>query len=99
MVLKIYSVYDTKVEAYLQPFFMQTKAAAIRAWADAISDPNTQFNKHPNDFTLYELGQYDDQSGIITNYDVKIHLGNASEYKNTSESVTEQFTPLKREQK
>lgn len=79
MKLKIYSVYDAKLEAYMQPFFMQTRGQALRAFTDTCNDTNTQFSKHPEDFTLFELGEYDDESGLFTNLEAKISLGTALE--------------------
>lgn len=77
MKLKIFAVYDTAVAAYMQPFFMQSKGAAIRGWLDAAEDPKTQFNKHPGDFTLFELGEYDEETGKFENALTPINLGTA----------------------
>ena len=52
MIHKIFSVYDSKVEAYLQPFFMQTRGAAVRAITELVADPKHQFGKYPMDYTL-----------------------------------------------
>ena len=79
MRLKIFAVYDAAVGAYLQPFFMQSKGQAIRAWQDTINDPKTQFHAHPSDFTLFELGAYDDEGGIFENLPTKLPLGTALE--------------------
>lgn len=84
MIYKIFTVYDSKLEAYLQPFFMQSKGAAIRAYSDSVNDKTTQFCKHPGDFTLFEIGEYDDQSGNLKNYTVKVNLGTALEHQKTS---------------
>lgn len=86
MILKIYTVYDSKVEAYLRPFFMQSRGEAIRAFTDAVNDQNTQFNKHPEDFTLFELGMYDDQNGGIEMHTAKVSLGTAVEFKDNNDS-------------
>lgn len=79
MKLKIFAVYDSKVEAYMSPFFMQTKGQAVRAYQDTISDPKTAFNKHPADFTLFEIGEWDDKNAAIISYDSKLNLGSALE--------------------
>lgn len=81
MKLKIFTVYDSKIETYMQPFFMQSKGAALRAWSDTVADETTQFAKHPGDYTLFEIGEYDDEKATLTNYDVKINLGTALEHK------------------
>lgn len=62
MIYKVYSVFDSKIEAYLQPFFMQAKGQAIRGFSDLVNDKNHVFGKHPEDYCLFELGSYDDSS-------------------------------------
>lgn len=81
MVSKVYTVYDSKVEAYMQPFLMQTKGQAIRAFSDSVNDESTQFFKHPEDFTLFEIGEYDDASGVYKMHDARISLGVAIEFR------------------
>ncbi len=56
----VFTIYDSKVDAFLPPFYMQTKPAAIRAITDTMNDPSHQFAKHPEDYTLFYLGQFDD---------------------------------------
>jgi hypothetical protein len=60
MIHKIFTVYDSKAEAYMQPFYMQTKGLAIRAIQDTLSNPEHQFAKYTEDYTLVELGEFDD---------------------------------------
>lgn len=79
MILKIFSVYDCKVEAYMSPFFMQSRGQAIRAFGDTVKDTSSQFSKHPADFTLFELGTYDDSSASFDLHVTPINLGVAIE--------------------
>jgi len=67
MKLKIYAVYDNKVESYLNPFTMRTRGEAVRSWADVVNDDKTQFHKHPADFTLMEIGEFDQDTGQLQN--------------------------------
>jgi len=62
MKMKVFSVFDSKASAYLQPFFMVTKGTAIRAFSDLVNDEKHQFGKHPEDFTLFELGEWEDMT-------------------------------------
>lgn len=78
---KVYTVYDSKVESYMNPFLMQTKGQAIRAFADSVNDEKTQFYKHPEDFTLFEIGEYDDASGVYSMHESKVSCGTALEFK------------------
>lgn len=77
MKLKVFAIYDAAVGAYMQPFYVQSKGQAIRMWLDTVSDEKTQFNKHPADFTLFELGEYDEESGTHTNLKTPESLGTA----------------------
>lgn len=80
MVQKVFSVYDSKAEAYLPPFMMTTKGQAIRAFQDAITDGKSQFCKHPQDYTLFEIAEFDDSVGTYVMHIDKKNLGLASEY-------------------
>lgn len=90
MISKVFCVYDSKMEAYMNPFLMATKGQAIRAFSDTANDPQSAFSKHPEDYTLFEIGEYDDSTGRYAMYDAKIALGIALEFKSVSVE-----TPLK----
>lgn len=66
MIKKIYSIYDEKAAYYMQPFFLNQDAEAIRAIADLIDKPDHPFAKHPQDYTLFGLGEYDELNGTFT---------------------------------
>lgn len=80
---KIFTVYDSKVQAYMLPFYQQTKGAAIRAFKDTCNDSTHPFYKHPEDYTLFELGEFDDGKAKFELYKTPISLGVAHEYKET----------------
>lgn len=77
---KMYVVYDSKIEAFLTPHFLRSRGEAIRSFTTAANDPQTHLNKYPADFTYFEIGEYDDQTGSITMYESKISLGTAIEF-------------------
>nr|QXN72777.1 MAG: nonstructural protein [Microvirus sp.] len=82
MVLKVFTVYDSKAEAYLKPFYASTLGTATRDFANICNDPEHPFCKHPEDFCLFELGSYDDASGKFENLVAPISRGLAIEFKN-----------------
>jgi len=82
MVLKIYSILDVKGSIYGQPFFMTQNGLALRAFSDLVEDPKTTVNKHPEDFKLYELGTYDDCSGLFVSLPKPEFLANATDFIN-----------------
>lgn len=62
-----YAVYDRKAEMYSQPFLEIKDGTAIRAIQDVvINEKDHPFAKHPSDFSLHKLGEFDDGTGIIT---------------------------------
>lgn len=65
MKLKVFTVFDKAVGAHLQPFFARSKGEAIRSFTDACSDGKSQFCRHPADYYLVELGDFDDGSGTF----------------------------------
>lgn len=80
MIWQIFTVYDIKAEAYLRPFYEQTKGSAIRAFSDACNDPNHHFHKHAEDYVLIQLGTYDDSTGEIVRFDIAETVGKALDY-------------------
>lgn len=67
MILKIFAVRDHKTSQYANPMFLVTEGHAIRTFSDEVNrkDDNNILNKHPSDFALFTLGEYDTETGII----------------------------------
>lgn len=63
MKLKLFAIYDTKAEAYMTPFYLATKGMALRVFADCCNDPDHNFGKNPEDYVLFELGEFDANTG------------------------------------
>lgn len=62
MIVKLYSVLDTKVGYFANPWCDMSDASAIRNFGDAVRDgsnPNNHWHKHPEDFSLYFVGEFD----------------------------------------
>lgn len=87
MILKIFTVYDQKVESYFPPFFERSKGAAIRAFEQSINDPSHTFAKYPQDYCLFELGEYDDQHATIDMHPAPVSLGLAIEFTKVDKPV------------
>lgn len=81
MIFKVFAIFDSKVEAYLQPFLLKSKGEAIRAITALCDDPQHNFSKYASDFTLFDLGTWDDATAkfdlLITPYS----LGVLQEFK------------------
>tara|TARA_B100000579_G_C22312271_1_gene612135 strand:+ start:142 stop:393 length:252 start_codon:yes stop_codon:yes gene_type:complete len=65
-----YAVYDRKAEVYSTPFLEIKDGTAIRAVQDlVINNKDHAFAKHPSDFSLHRLGEFDEIEGKITGQD------------------------------
>lgn len=80
MTAGIFTVFDSKAEAFLQPYFSPTEGTAIRAFASAANDKDHQFSRYAADYTLFQIGSWDDLDGTITMYPAKLPLGTALEH-------------------
>lgn len=61
------AVRDRAMNAYMRPFFVPATGAAIRSFGDEINraaDDNPMHN-HPDDYDLYELGTFDEETGLL----------------------------------
>lgn len=92
MILKVFAVYDSKVQAYMAPFFMRTRGEAARSWEGVVNKPDTAFCAHPADFTLFEVGEYDDSNGRLTSLNVFVPVGTALEFKKAPEAPIPMFS-------
>lgn len=60
----VMAMFDKAAGFYGQPFFTKSRSLGVRAFQDAINSGGDEpFCKHPEDFELYFLGEYDDSVG------------------------------------
>jgi len=64
-VLKMFSVFDLKAGAYMQPFFAPTRGVAVRSFSDAVLSESHEFAKHAEDYALFEVGEFDQVEGVV----------------------------------
>lgn len=67
MIYKCYSVFDNCSKTYTQPFHLARNEQAVRAFSDAVNSKDHQFAQHPEDYTLFCLGSFDDNTGHYEN--------------------------------
>jgi hypothetical protein len=67
MKLFMCAVFDRAANAYARPMFVPSTGVAIRSFSDEVnrSDPENQLFNHPDDFDLYDFGEFDDNSGLF----------------------------------
>lgn len=86
MITQAFAVYDSKGEFYSSPQFRTNKGVAIRDFIDGLKK-DSPVSQHPEDYTLFHIGEYDDQTGKFTPLDTPISLGVAVEFVNKVESA------------
>ena len=64
----IVALRDTAARVFGTPFVVQATAQAVRSLRDEVNatDSTSDVRKHPDDFELYELASFDEDSGIVT---------------------------------
>lgn len=65
MKLGLYAIMDRKLGSFARPFTMVNDAMAVRAFQSAKQDPASELSKYPEDFVLYAVGTFDDDTGAL----------------------------------
>jgi hypothetical protein len=65
MTKQVFAVHDSAAGAYLAPFVVHGEGLAVRMFNDLVSEPGHQFNKHPEDYTLFKIGRFDEATGEL----------------------------------
>lgn len=67
MALLVVSIFDKVAESFGRPFFVPAKGLAIRSFVDEINraGQDNGFYMHPDDYTLFWIGEFDDGSGEL----------------------------------
>lgn len=81
MVLRIFSVFDSKMNAFLPPFFTLTASMALRSFEDAVRSEGHDFGNHAEDYTLFELGSFNQHSGKVELLDTPHSLALAISFR------------------
>lgn len=66
------AVFDSAAGLYGQPIFVPSVGAALRSFIDEVNNKESAMYAHPEDYTLFNLGMYDDEVGVFAAPDVGI---------------------------
>lgn len=84
---KMFAVYDAKVKAFLSPFFMRNSGEATRGFESVANDEKSSISHYPEDYSLFELGEWDDETGNLSMHEAKVPLGTAIMFKKNEKPV------------
>jgi len=73
--IQVFSVYDSKAEAYIQPWYSQTLGTAVRSFEQAVNTEEHEFFKFAADYTLFHLGDFDQSNAEFNALPAHVNLG------------------------
>lgn len=85
--MMLYSVHDRKAEAFSIVMCFPARGSAMRHFQDQVNDPQSNLNKHAEDYTLYEIGVWDESVGKLVALEEAVNLGAGSSYLNRPQGV------------
>lgn len=63
--LFLLAVRDSAMQAFAAPMCFPSMGLAQRTFRDEVNRKESQINLHPDDYELYMLGYFDEDSGIL----------------------------------
>lgn len=70
-----FTIYDSKIKSSLTPFYAQTVPAGLRQWHYNCNRPDSDYNRYPGDYTLFELGTYEGDTMVTKDHKTPINHG------------------------
>lgn len=80
MKLLAFSVYDEKVQAFMAPFFAPSMGHAARSFEDTVNGGQSLVSKHPADFSLYQVGSFEDVSAELVSTVPAVLVGRGPDF-------------------
>lgn len=65
----MFAVWDSKMSAFLPPFSLPNVGLASRWFHQAVNGGVPDWNKYAEDFTLFRLGTFEDETGRMKSFD------------------------------
>lgn len=88
MIKRMFAIYDAKTQVYHPPFMAHNEQDAMRQVLEVISEGRNMISKYPADYTLVEVGSFDDSKGIVTGSDCAKIIIQLDVLKNPESEVT-----------
>lgn len=58
-----------------------TEQQAIRALKEEANNPQSNIGKHPEDYMMYQVGKFDEKTGLIEAYEMPQPLARAKDFE------------------
>jgi hypothetical protein len=79
---KLFAIRDKNSEMFGQPMMHPNASVALRSFQDACNEKTSVLARHPKDFDLYCIGEYDVETGLLAAVDHTV-IASATEFVNT----------------
>lgn len=80
MKMFVCSIYDQASKAFSRPMFVAQVGMAVRAFQDECNNEKSPMYAHPDHYTLFNIGTFDDNTGRFDSID-PVSLGNGTTFK------------------
>lgn len=77
MKLLMFAIYDSKSASYSTITVFKRREEAIRAFAIACQNPQSDFHKYAEDYSLFEIASFDDDVGLPLPLNTPLHVMSA----------------------
>lgn len=80
MIYGVFAIFDSAIGAWMPPIYAKNKGDMLRQFSDAVNNRESVLFKHPGDYALYELGNWDDDKCLFDLLNQPVRLGLALEF-------------------
>lgn len=91
MKIHVYCLYDSKAAIWGQPVYYRSPGEFMRALTETVNDNKSNISKYSSDYTVFDLGVFDDTKGVFDLHKSPVSLGIAQEFK--YQQLTSQLPP------
>jgi len=63
---QLYSIFDKAAGIYTKPLFARADGEVMREFTNLCTSADHPYSDHPEDYSLFRLGIFDDQTGKLT---------------------------------
>ena len=65
MKINVYTIHDSAPNVFNRPFYCQSDAEALRMFDDMAVDAEHPIGQHPEHYTLFRIGTYEQNTGEL----------------------------------
>lgn len=78
--MKLFTIFDVRSESFSPVLGYPARGAALREFVDQTREPQSSIAKHPGDFILFEIGEFDQSTGVLSVHEERANLGSVLQY-------------------